>query len=117
MPEAVYRTNHGYDPIIRKHSHTKYRAKDSSTINRYFIQRDLFNNYNQSQTKITEVEAVNMTAILGAKQHRNYYSCAEGPKGGNVISVTYFPKDLKMWAAFEYGYKDSFRSACCGVYV
>jgi len=22
-----------------------------------------------------------------------------------------------MWAAFEYGYKDTFRSACCGVYI
>ena len=22
-----------------------------------------------------------------------------------------------MWAGFEYGYKETFRSACCGVYV
>ncbi len=34
-----------------------------------------------------------------------------------MISVMFVPKELKMWAAFEHGHKDSFRSACCGVYV
>jgi len=77
----------------------------------------MFENYEKSETKITFTEAVNMTAIMGAKQHRNYYSCADGPKGSNVVSATYYPKDLVMWAAFEYGSKDTFRSACCGVYV
>lgn len=86
-------------------------------MQRYFIQRDMLKNYENSKTQITENEAINMTAIMGAKEHRNYYSCKEGPKGSNVISVTYYPKDLKMWAAFEYGYKDTFRSACCGVYI
>jgi hypothetical protein len=52
MPDALYRTNHGYDSVIRKHSHTKYRAKDSSTMNRYFIQHDMFESYEKSETKI-----------------------------------------------------------------
>jgi hypothetical protein len=34
-----------------------------------------------------------------------------------VISVMYHPKSLTMWAAFEYGFKETFRSGCCGVYV
>ncbi len=74
----------------------------------------MLNNYQSSQTKISSVEAINMTAIMGDKQHKNYFSCQDGPSGSNVISVTYYPKDLKMWAAFEYSYKDNFRSACCG---
>jgi hypothetical protein len=72
MPEALFRTNHGYDPVIRKHSHTKFRPKDSSTMARYFIQKDLFNNYANNSVKIGYQEAVNMTAILGAKQRRDY---------------------------------------------
>jgi hypothetical protein len=75
MPDVVYRTNHGYDETIRKHSHTKLRSRDSSTMARYFIQRDMLKNYETSKTQITEVEAINMTAIMGAKEHRNYYSC------------------------------------------
>jgi len=75
MTDVVYRTNHGYDEVIRKHSHTKLRAKDSSTMQRYFIQRDMLKNYENSKTQISENEAINMTAIMGAKEHRNYYSC------------------------------------------
>lgn len=67
MPDVVYRTNHGYDETIRKHSTIKLQSKNSSTIERYFIQRDLLKNYEAKNTKITEKEAVNMTAIMGAK--------------------------------------------------
>lgn len=43
--------------------------------------------------------------------------CPKQHIGINVISVMYSPNDLKMWAAFQYGKDDTFRSACCGVYV
>jgi hypothetical protein len=37
--------------------------------------------------------------------------------GTNVISVMYVPNELKMFVAFEYGEKDQYLTACCGVYV
>lgn len=77
----------------------------------------MLRDYESRQVRITEVEAVNMTAIMGAKEKRNYYRCGEGARGSNVISVAYYPKDLMMWAAWEYGANETFRSACCGVYV
>ena len=58
-----------------------------------------------------------MTAILGDKGSEKFMSCKNNFRGLNVISVTYQPQDLKMWAAFEYGYEDTFKSACCSVYL
>ena len=52
MPEAVFRTNHAYDPIIRKNSYTKSLSKNSDTMIRYFILRDLFNSYSDVKAKI-----------------------------------------------------------------
>jgi hypothetical protein len=117
MPDAVFRTNHAYDPIIRKHSHAKFLSKSSDTMIRYMILKDMFNSYNDQKVPITDVQALNVTAVLGDKGSEKFYSCQNNYKGLNVISVLYQPSKLKMWAAFEYGYKDTFRSACCGVYV
>lgn len=66
---------------------------------------------------MSATEALNMTAILGDKGSEKFLSCKNNYKGINVISVTYDPKELVMWAGFEYGFGSTFRSACCGVYV
>lgn len=58
-----------------------------------------------------------MTAILGDKGTEHFYTCQNNNQGENIISVVYMPKEFKMWAAFEYGTKQTFKSACCGVYV
>lgn len=84
---------------------------------RYFILKNMFNMYAEASTTIGAQEALNVTAILGDKGSEKFYSCQNNYKGLNVISVMYQPSQLKMWAAFEYGYKETFRSACCGVYV
>lgn len=44
MPEAVFRTNHAYDPIIRDNLRTKSKENDDSMI-RYRILKDGFNWY------------------------------------------------------------------------
>lgn len=62
-------------------------------------------------------ESVNLTAVLGDKGSEKFLTCEHNYQGINVISVTYQPSEMKMWAAFEYGFQDSFKSACCGVYV
>jgi len=91
MPEALFRTNHAYDPIIRKNSVTKFHSKYSDTMIRYLILKDMFNYYSDQQTKITYQEAVNITAILGDKGSESFYSCQNNFKGLNIISVTYLP--------------------------
>ena len=67
MPNAVFRTNHAYDPTILKYSHTKYLSKTSDTMIRYLILKDMFNSYSDSKVQITEQEALNVTAVLGDK--------------------------------------------------
>ena len=44
MKDAVFRTNHGYDPVINKFRTRLPGAKDS-TIKRYFVIKDTFSTY------------------------------------------------------------------------
>jgi hypothetical protein len=67
MPDVIFRTNHAYDPIIRQHSATKLLAKSSDTMLRYFILRYMFITYATQNIKITDTEALNITATLGDK--------------------------------------------------
>ncbi len=55
MPNAVFRTNHAYDPIIQKHSHSKLLSKNSDTMIRYMILKDMFNSYSSQNIPITDV--------------------------------------------------------------
>lgn len=52
MKEAVFRTNHGYDPFINKYR-TELPSKNSSTIERYMILKDSFLVYSAMDKKIT----------------------------------------------------------------
>jgi hypothetical protein len=116
MPEVVFRTNHGYDPTIRKHLVRPMPPINSSTMIRYFLLKDGFSWYGQNK-KITAADALNMTAILGDKGSKEFKVCPNTNIGTNVISVTYSPEDLKVWASFEYGFGKEFRPACCAVYL
>lgn len=44
MKDAVFRTNHAYDPFINKYR-TSLPSANSSTINRYYIIKDTFKYY------------------------------------------------------------------------
>ncbi len=51
LPEAVWRTNHGYDPTIR----AKYewsQSPSSWSVVRYMLLHDAFQYYNSTGTKI-----------------------------------------------------------------
>ena len=54
MPEALFRTNHGYDPIIVDHLRSKLQEKDDSMI-RYRILKNGFNWYKENQRKRREI--------------------------------------------------------------
>ncbi len=40
MPDVIFRTNHAYDPIIRKHKRNQYMNKNDDSMIRYFILKD-----------------------------------------------------------------------------
>ena len=51
MKDAVFRTNHGYDPFINKYR-TVHPGVNESTIRRYKVIKDSFINYETSGIKI-----------------------------------------------------------------
>ena len=54
MEEALWRTNHGYDPIIREHFEWS-QAPDSWSMMRYNFIRDALNTYEKEGTKIGQL--------------------------------------------------------------
>jgi hypothetical protein len=98
MKDAVFRTNHAYDPTINK-----FRIGSSpeggSSMHRYFIIKDSINAYQPGV--IGELEALNITANVAHKGGDNFYQCPEAGKdnGTNIISVMFVPGEQKMYAA------------------
>ena len=117
MPEALFRTNHAYDPTINKFRRDPLIAENDDSMIRYKILKDGFNWYKNEGIEMGEEQSLNLTAILGDKGSEYFMSCKKKADGVNVISVAFEPESLKMWAGFEYSSGKTFRSACCGVYV
>jgi len=116
LEEALYRTNHGYDPMIRKHFLWN-QAPGSWSMQRYMMFYHGFSYYESAGIKITYQEAINITAIVADKGSSHPYHCENNTDGGNVLSVTYHPVDNKMWVAWEDGHNTTWRPACCNTYV
>ncbi|KAF2069422.1 hypothetical protein CYY_009257 [Polysphondylium violaceum] len=117
IPEAVFRTNHGYDTVIRANQWIDPKPTDDSMI-RYMLFHDAFNYYETAQIEISELEAINITSILGAKNNEaNFYDCSQGWNGYNIISATYHFAANKMFVAYEEGAGQNRVCACCGTYV
>lgn len=116
MKDAVFRTNHAYDPTINKFR-IQGSSEGGSSMHRYFIIKDSINVYKSGQ--IGELEALNITANVAYKGGNNFYQCPEAGKdnGTNIISVMFVPGEHKMYAAYEYGEGKTYRTACCGVYL
>lgn len=116
MKDAVFRTNHAYDPTINKWV-TKHISEKVSTFHRYIVLKDSLAYYGKNE--IGELEALNITANVAHKGGPNLYQCPQAGKdnGTNVISVMFVPGESRMYAAIEYGSGDSYKTACCGVYL
>lgn len=67
MPDALFRTNHAYDPIIVKHLRNAHITYGDDSMIRYRVLKDGFNWYKNNEQLMSETEALNMTAILGDK--------------------------------------------------
>lgn len=52
MPDALFRTNHAYDPIIREHLRNPHIPESDDSMIRYKILKDSFLYYSQLEKQI-----------------------------------------------------------------
>eukprot|EP01133_Synstelium_polycarpum_P017413 gene17413-20778_t len=116
MPEAVWRTNSGFDQTIRDHQ-TFVTQPGDNTMVRYDLIRDTILYYESVSQPISDAQAINITSIAGDKNNTNFYSCEMQSEGSNVISAMFNARSGLMYTAFEEGFGSSRVCACCGTYV
>jgi hypothetical protein len=83
--EAVFRTNHGYDAYTIQHYMWNNTGAYNDSIIRYMIFPEMFDGYRASNTKITYVEAVNITALVASKGLDHIYDCTPPHEEGSNI--------------------------------
>jgi len=117
MPEALWRTNHAYDPEWLTTARNVYPGSDTEL--RYNLIHDTILIYDLGT--LDAAAAVNITAVPGDKggpvEVSSFVSCANAAGGSNIISATYQPGSSIMYVAFENGYGTSHVPACCNNYV
>lgn len=92
MKDAVFRTNHGFDPFINKYR-TFLPGVNDSTMRRYRVIKDSFLTYETINKMIGEKEALNITANVAHKGGPDLYHCPSmgSDNGTNVLSVMFVP--------------------------
>ena len=116
LPEAVFRSNHGFDPEIVSHFMWNKTEAYADSALRYHLMSKQIAEYEAEGTVIGPAEAVNITSLVGQKGS-DYYHCNPGTGGSNVLSVAYFPAGQKLWAAWEDGQNATWTPAACAAYV
>jgi len=120
LPEALWRTNHPYDPDMREDYLWWGRQAYNSSLIRYMLAYESFVNYQRSDTKIDVVEAINITSVMGNKGIDHMYKCTfpyASTAGNNILSVTNVPRDGVLYSAWENGSGDNWSPAACNAYV
>lgn len=117
--DAIYRTNHGYDPYTIEHYMWNNTGAYQNSLFRYNLFPAAFDAYTATNTAISAVQAVNITAIAGEKGENKAYDCTGPyPDGANILSATFYPKDLTAYVAWESGTGvDAWTPAACSTYV
>lgn len=120
LSDAVYRTNHGYDPVTQEnYQWYGYHAYDDSK-RRYMKIHDSFVAYHESNVKIGIQDAITVTSAIGIKgDGTDEDNCNPDLylKGENILSVTYDPSNRYLYAAFEDGSGENWIPAACMPYV
>lgn len=122
-PEAIYRTNHGYDQYTIENFMWNGTHAYNNSIYRYLLFPTLFDGYQTTNTIIAETEAVSITAIVSDKGEDQTYDCTGPfPKGDSVLSVTFDPSEQIMYAAWESNdaggnANDKWVPAACQTYI
>jgi len=117
MPEALWRTNHAYDPQWLETARDNTPNDDSEL--RYMLIHDTLVSY--ALGTISEAQAINVTAVAGDKgghvEVGSFVSCTNAAGGSNILSATYHPAASIMYVAFENGMQDAHVPASCNFYV
>jgi len=120
LKDAVWRTNHGYDPVSQENYQWYTYHAYSNSKDRYNIIHDHIEEYETNKELIGATEAVRITSAVGMKgDGSNEEVCDPSlyAKGINVLSVTYDPVAKTIYAAFEDGSGDNWVPAACSPYV
>lgn len=115
--EAVYRTNHGYDLYTVEHFLWNGTNSYNYSIQRYMLFPEILDDYATGDVLIGVQEAVNITAIVSDKDNDHVYDCLGGEDGWNILSVTFEPSALNMFAAWENGVEENYLCASCNTYL
>eukprot|EP01111_Echinosteliopsis_oligospora_P015071 TRINITY_DN5840_c0_g1_i1.p1 TRINITY_DN5840_c0_g1~~TRINITY_DN5840_c0_g1_i1.p1 ORF type:complete len:491 (+),score=115.53 TRINITY_DN5840_c0_g1_i1:14-1486(+) len=117
IPEAIWRTNHVYDPVMRKEELYPTLPDDDSEF-RYMLFSRFFDYQEQIGNLIDDLDAINITSIAGAKGELfSFEDCSEASGGSNILSVVYHPEASNMWVAFEEGTGQDRLPAACATYL
>lgn len=119
-PEAVWRSNHAFDPRIMSTQESLF----NDTVFRYDLMADIFADLKTKKVAIDDAAAVSIAATLGTKGP-NFYSCdtSNFPHGENVMSITYAPGPRGATSAFGHLFisweqgGSAWRPAACNPYV
>ena len=118
-PEAVFRTNHGFDPETVAHYQWNGTGADRNSQERYALFPELFDQVPAGQ--FGALDAVRTAAVLGQKG-ADYWQCGGAGTYGsadNVISSAFAPAPGAgaLYAAWEVGSGPSWVPACCSAFV
>ena len=117
--DAVYRTNHGYDPYTVEHYMWNNTNAYKDSLQRYNLFPVALDSYESNEVSISAIQAVNITSIVASKGSEKPYNCiAPFPNGANVLSATFAPKQLIAYIAWESGTGDTdWTPAACSTYL
>ncbi|CAE7540161.1 unnamed protein product, partial [Symbiodinium microadriaticum] len=120
LPDAVYRTNHGYDPVTQEnYQWYGYHAYQDSK-ERYETIYQYFKNYEEQKVAVGAAEAVRVTSAVGIKGDGSTEDVCDPAlygEGLNVLSVTYQPGQKTLFVAWEDGTGDAWVPAACMGYI
>ena len=118
-PDAVFRTNHGFDPQSVAHYQWNGTGADADSRYRYALFPQLFDAVAPGQ--YDALQAVHTAAVLGQKGEDYWHCGGAGTYGdaSNVISAAFAPVVGKgtLYAAWEVGTGETWTPSCCSTYV
>jgi hypothetical protein len=119
--DAIFRTNHGYDQYTTEHYMWNNTNAYINSLTRYNLFPPALDYYESTGTKISIMQAVNITALAGEKGQENgaAYACnGPYPDGANILSATFAPKQREAYVAWESGTGDAaWTPAACSTYL
>ena len=117
LPEAVWRTNHGFAPETVANFMWNGTIAYNDSDARYHLIHDALTAYEAAGTTISAQQIVDITSLVGQKGP-DYTVCAAPYTGGsNVLSVGFAPAAQTLFAAWEDGANATWTPAACSPYV